>query len=1001
MLECRQIPDRTFMPITNGAILRHLRETDMKITKILLFLLLLGLLAGCSGSREAGTGQSDGNKRQKLEGREIVISTAATGTAPATGNQQNSHVIYLPDKNLWFSVYEDSSSLTTGADIKGRFIDSSGNTCGSPITITNALGNQTSPWATYRDKQSLQAPYTGLGKDTIMVVWQDARGTTTGGYVYRSAIDVDALNTTTCAGSVVPADGTAIGFNGTRAWDTPISNGTVISTGTGTVKNFSGSLFSGITAGSLDVYVDGTLAGSDNGLGSITAAGGYNATGAINYTTGAITLLFTTAPPANSDIYATYTRTSTSTQTIALGDGTTADFSSILSAPVSAGTLTVRVMQGGSAVITGNDDGNGLISKPSSTALSGMITYSTGEIRVVFATAPAAGAGIQVQYRYEPGFYDTLTTPVGDTLSSRKVPKVEFDSVRDVFWIVWTEERNNTNMASEMCFGVGPVSWSFGDATFPGYVMLKGEDYTELRNSIGIPGADIIRNGLTRTNRRIGHTYTCEQDIYKYEYFTSVNNAAGASNSSSPQFLSVWEGKRWEGTVTCTCEDLNADGCCGFGDSITAVFEDAANPTDGQVHIYGLFDQDILMTGISTRQLDASVLPAYYPSVAFDRVTQKYLAAWEDTRDGSNTKIYGQLISPVGTLYNSNLLVTFQDTDGDGEQDVNIANSKQTKPFVSYDSVNQRYFVIWEDGRNGGLQNLDVFGQYVDGEGSIRGSNYSISIAQSNQYNPTIAYNSQNNQFLAVWKDARNNATTGSDIYGQRYSLGQPQLTLLNLDNTTLSPLLINFDTVTVGQTVTRQFKIRNTGDTFLKIDCLSAPTGTNSPFSHQSLASELQTCEGTYADGTYIQLTPDSTGAGAGDYSLFVQFQPAAVGTYISAFTIQSDAEIKTVNLQGQAVGMTVSPSSISFSDTASGQYVDQTVVITNNSTDTTFSVTSISGAVAPFSIPSPPAFPASLVPGRSVAVYGTIFTHGQSAGCRHSVFRYANHINQSCGPE
>ena len=109
-------------------------------------------------------------------------------------------------------------------------------------------------------------------------------------------------------------------------------------------------------------------------------------------------------------------------------------------------------------------------------------------------------------------------------------------------------------------------------------------------------------------------------------------------------------------------------------------------------------------------------------------------------------------------LYNQNFLISYQDTNNDGQQDLNVQNLRQTKPFVSYDSVNQRYFVIWQDGRNStySLENLDIYGQKVDAEGFLRGSNYAVDMNPYNQYIPTIAFNEIDNQFLSVWKDARN-----------------------------------------------------------------------------------------------------------------------------------------------------------------------------------------------------------------------------------------------------
>src|SRR4030042_2128285 len=194
--------------------------TNHKMTMLSYILLLIFcfscsiILPRCSGDSSTSTESaiigyenSDGNvKLAKLEGSEIIVSSA-----PA--DQQNPHVIYLPDKNLWFSVYEDWSSLTTGADIKGRFIKADGALCGGELTITNASGNQTAPWAAYRDKDLLASP---TGNDTILVAWQDTRGAANSGYVYYSTI-TSFPDPNTCAYTPpAPASGTPIGFNPTN-----------------------------------------------------------------------------------------------------------------------------------------------------------------------------------------------------------------------------------------------------------------------------------------------------------------------------------------------------------------------------------------------------------------------------------------------------------------------------------------------------------------------------------------------------------------------------------------------------------------------------------------------------------------------------------------------------------------------------------------------------------------------------------------------------------------
>ncbi len=746
----------------------------MKTYRLLLLLSVIFLisliLSGCGNVSQTGSDNTSkvlGYERkddgrliaQTIEGGEIQISTASA-------DQQNPHVIYLPDKNLWFTVYEDWSNGVTGADIKGKFIDSSGNICGSEITITTASGNQTVPRAAYRSS-------TG----TIVVVWQDTRSTTNvSGFIYYSSIDVSsyASNETTCL-----------------------------------------------------------------------------------------------APPMGAET------------AIALEDDNL----------------------------------------------------------------------------FSPGTQSAIT--------SHTLPRITYDNVKDRFLIVWVTSKSTRKTVTYIPFPLNGtiIHWIFGDTQFVGYTAIKGDlSGDDIPPTIIVQfyedGNDYIR---ARLLKRSSEAYKEDRE---YESFDNVNNVDVECDSTTPECFAVWEGRKGKITINNTCKDdpdeSPSNGYCDPNDIVTSVATSSYDPD--RAAIYGLFEKNFYLIFVPSLAVSNSTSPTYYPSIAFDPITKKFLTAWEDLRDSSDTKVYGQLVYSGGGLYNTNRIISYQDTDSDGKQDSNVANSRQTKPFISYDSVNQRYFVIWQDGRNGSvsLENLDIFGQYVDAEGTLRGNNYAISTADANQYNPTIAYNSQNNQFLAVWKDARNYASTASDIFGQRFSLGQPQLTLLKLDNTPLAPALLDFGSITVNQFSTMSFKIRNTGDATINVDCISPMP--SSPFSFDNLSSELNSC----SEGNTVSLVPSA------EITLTVRFSPTTGGTFNSNFTIRSDGGDRTVSLQGVGVspdltvqeGDGTNDGTLNFGSIKSSQTKDLTLTIINNGT-ISYNITSISGISAPFSIVDSLTFPIAMSAG------------------------------------
>ena len=777
---------------------------SFKTIRLIGLLLLLLSLVTCTGDFSGGG--SPALRIQALVGSELVISNAS-------GDQQNPHVIYLPDKNLYFAVYEDWSNPSTGADIKGRFIKHDGTFCGDELTITDSAGNQTLPRAAYRDKDLLPSP---SGNDTILVVWQDARDDGTGGYVYYRGIDV-----------------TNIDINN----NCPTTSFTI---------------------------------GLENSIG-------YTQIQA--YSSSTISIL----GPVN--------------QNIGTGDGSTKDFTAQLNnRPVVPGSITINV---GSTLVCRDNEQGGFTG-----GCSGSIIYETGSLNITFTDAPSNGATISVTYYYYSS-WPPGTQFINDQLLSRKSPKVVYDPSRDLFWISYVESRDTLNRLSELCFGFAPVSWEVGDNSFIGYVRLNG-------SNLSVSGQpEIIRNGPTRTNRLISSSREALKEIYEYEFFTAANNPDLGIDITSPETLFVFEGVRQKGVLTCNCKDNNNNGVCDLADTVTSEFT-TSNYDDGKVHIYGLFDKEIEEAVIPSKKIDASPSHTYYPSVGFDPITKRFLVAWEDLRDdpnsNTNTKIYGQLLYSGGGLYNENFILSYQDTDDNKQQDPEVANSKQTKPFVGYDSVNQRYFVVWQDGRNGTIseENLDIYGQSVDGEGSLRGSNYFISQAPANQWNPVVAYNSQSREFLALWKDGRNTSSTGADIYGQRFTLGQPQLTVLRPDNTLLFPSLLDFGLIMNGQRSSLSFKIRNTGDASLKIDCFD-PYPLSSPFEYETtLDSRLQACN----DNQYVEFIPTA------EQTFTIFFAPTTSGNFTGSFTIKSDGGNKTISLQGRAgePDIRVSPDTIDF---------------------------------------------------------------------------------------
>ena len=490
-----------------------------------------------------------------------------------------------------------------------------------------------------------------------------------------------------------------------------------------------------------------------------------------------------------------------------------------------------------------------------------------------------------------------------DELLSRQKPDIKYDPVNDRYVLTYIEQRNAFSQIT--CFPTtNPTIFSKDNIlnTYVGYAILN--------NNLTISKTDILRNDNNSSAiraREISYNSSGTTETHIVEMYNGIDSVnVAVDTTSNTQFL-IYEAKKQ--IVEFTCTDT--------GGNVSATIN-ISNTNEANVnHIYAISLSNIKLTSIPTTRIDKDLddnIPSHNPSVDFDPYAKRFLIAFENEGTDGNTKIYGQLLSSTGGLYGNNILVSYQDLDEDGQQDENILNSKQSSPSVGFDAVNQRFFVAWQDGRNSSvsLENLDIYGQYIDSEGSLRGNNYIISKAPFNQRNPSIAFNTSNNQYLAVWKDARNaqsytcgnnnDEPCGSDIYGQRYSLGQPQIQLLeeytdqngNILVKPLQPALLDFGVLKVGESKSLAVRIKNTGDETLNIDCIreiTTPALFNNVYFFENLPAELSACNDnqtiSLAPGTYLRTT--------------IRFSPTDDANYNTKLEIVSDAvENNTIELQG-----------------------------------------------------------------------------------------------------
>jgi hypothetical protein len=152
------------------------------------------------------------------------------------------------------------------------------------------------------------------------------------------------------------------------------------------------------------------------------------------------------------------------------------------------------------------------------------------------------------------------------------------------------------------------------------------------------------------------------------------------------------------------------------------------------------------------------------PAVAYDSQRDQYLVVWQDERNDPDAStwndhldVYGQMLAgdggPVCTDVATNTTVT-------------KARGNQKQADVAYSPQSDAYLVVWEDHRG---TDADIYARLVSGTCTPLCTEVVISGVTGDQVAPTVAYNQATGQFLIVWEDHRNQASSGADIYGRLY----------------------------------------------------------------------------------------------------------------------------------------------------------------------------------------------------------------------------------------
>jgi hypothetical protein len=321
-----------------------------------------------------------------------------------------------------------------------------------------------------------------------------------------------------------------------------------------------------------------------------------------------------------------------------------------------------------------------------------------------------------------------------EAAESQDSPEVAYNSTDDEYLVVWADYRNGATTSNDIYGQRVSVDGALLSSPFPISTATDDQDlptvaYNSTDNQYLVvwedrrPGdySDIYGQRLSAAGTLLGTNFpisTAARD---------QRTPAVAYNSTNNEFLVVWHDLRPRESVG--GDDIYGQRVSGVG---------------------GLLGGEILISTITVRYRET-------PAVAYNSTSNEFLVVWDTVGGGSGDClcIYGRRVSFAGALLGGEFPIQ-EEEHGSGPEAYG--------PDVAHNSTNNEYLVVWDTGE---AYNSNLYGRRVSSTGALLGADIPISIHESVQLAPDVAYNSTNNEYLVAWHDLRNDAP---DIYGQRVS---------------------------------------------------------------------------------------------------------------------------------------------------------------------------------------------------------------------------------------
>ena len=189
-------------------------------------------------------------------------------------------------------------------------------------------------------------------------------------------------------------------------------------------------------------------------------------------------------------------------------------------------------------------------------------------------------------------------------------------------------------------------------------------------------------------------------------------------------------------------------------------WEEGTTPFTALIHqqqIRGCFyDKDGEMLGSRFDITEEESNPYRYENPSVAAGESNFMVAFEHYNtplDSMSMDIEGAIISTNGNV---------------NRFDICTAGNCQADPCVAYDTTNNRYFVVWEDGRES-VNNYDVIGKMFSTTGNQIGGEIHVANGPNSQCEPWIAFDNVYDHYIVVWEEGIDPEIGPFSIYMQIY----------------------------------------------------------------------------------------------------------------------------------------------------------------------------------------------------------------------------------------